>query len=239
MRWSDVLEEVAATLTELREDGCIDPFYRGQADAAWPLLPTLARIQPSPALEGRLYDNFRTYGGHLFPDASPWEVLLLMQHHGIPTRLLDWSESFAVALYFAVKQMKTAAAVWVLDPYKLNLHTLKTESVEYLETSFPSGYAAYFAPGMGQELQEFPAPIVSVATSRVDPRMQWQRAVFTFHADVTLPLEEKYPDAVKKIVIPASVRDEASSFLMLAGLNEASVFPDLDGIARHIKETEL
>jgi hypothetical protein len=173
------------------------------------------------------------------PGSTSWDVLFLMRHHGLPTRLLDWSESFTVALYFALHNATTRAAVWILNPYELNKMTVKSESVPNLNDEFPSGYDSYFINEDHEHFRKFPAPIIAVEGSRAIARMQWQRSVFTLHKNTKKPLEGLYPNAVKKIVIPREVIPAAREFLRIAGMNEFAAFPDLDGLARHLRETEL
>jgi hypothetical protein len=162
-----------------------------------------------------------------------------MRHHGLPTRLLDWSESFAVALYFALHNATTRAAVWILNPYELNKMTVNSESVPNLNDEFPVGYDSYFINEDHENFRKFPAAIIAVEGSRAIARMQWQRSVFTLHENTNKPLEQLYPSAVKKIVIPKEVIPAAREFLRIAGMNEFAAFPDLDGLARHLRETEL
>ena len=101
--WDVVLNKVRGIVADLRRQECIDPFFRGQADSNWSLLPSLGRgkrgRRPSDVLENRLFHRFRSLGGQLLTDAEPnWSLLFLMRQHGLPTRLLDWTENFAVAL---------------------------------------------------------------------------------------------------------------------------------------------
>ena len=81
-----------------------DKFYRGHGHASWDLLPTLL-WKRCARKENELYHAFVTYGRTLLPESNnSWDNLFLMRHCGVPTRLLDWSESFGVALYFALKK---------------------------------------------------------------------------------------------------------------------------------------
>lgn len=69
--------------------------------------------------------------------------------------------------------------------------------------------------------------------------MRSQSAVFTLHKDLRVPLEDLCPNAVRQIVVPRVVHDEAQKFLRLSGISEFTVFLDLDGLARYIDATEL
>ena len=96
--WTDFVSEVQAYISELRAGGCDAPLFRGHRDETWPLLCGLGRLKPphNPTrVEIILY--FISRGGPLLErQGSSWDVLFAMQHHGLPTRLLDWSTTFAM-----------------------------------------------------------------------------------------------------------------------------------------------
>ncbi len=206
------------------------PFYRGQADASWKLLPAFARQGGTPTLEGILYYDFIARAGNLLqPDPSGWSQLFVMQHHGIPTRLMDWTTTFAIALYFAVRDGKEDAAVWILDPYVLNKTSWEDESLP-APGELESDYYRWFVT----RKKVLATKVVAISPTLNNPRLFNQRAAFTLHGELKTPLEDLFPDAVRKIVIPGSARTEAKEFLRLAGISEYSLFPDLDGLARDL-----
>lgn len=222
-----VLEEVQRAIEAASGDIV---FFRGHSDASWFLLPGLSRRKTRPNIEAIMYYDFVTRAGDLLPvDDSGWIHLFAMQHHGIPTRLLDWTTTFGVALYFAVREGTGDAAVWVLDPFILNRTAWDSESLP----SPRDLEANYFDSFISQQTR-IPAQVVAISPVRYNPRIFNQRAAFTLHEDLNTPLENLYPDVVRKIVIPANKRNEARRFLQLAGISEYSLFPDLDGLAREL-----
>ncbi len=238
--WDNVLKLVREELKRLCSNGVSDPFFRGHTDASWNLSCGAGRIGLSEATEGRLYFNFISWGGHLIePGSSSRDILYLMQHHNIPTRLLDCTESFGVALYFALSNPNSDGVVWILDPYELNKRSQNYEHVEYLNIGFPEGYHSYFIEDRSPKYHQFPASVVAISGGKASTRMRSQRGVFTLHRDIEEPLEKLFPNVVSKIVIPIDAFQEAQYFLGLAGINEFSLFPDLDGLSRYLRTMEL
>ena len=100
-RWADFQTEIEKFL-----DG--DHLFRGVTSVRFPLIPSVGRRREgygySPGLEMGLFDQFKREALPLLPNRphNDWEWLALAQHHGVPTRLLDWSESPSVSLFFAV-----------------------------------------------------------------------------------------------------------------------------------------
>src|ERR1700692_2574243 len=100
-------------------------WFRGQADASWSLVPGLYRGGISYTLEREMTRDFALYAAPFLSAQSTntaLERLFVMQHYGLPTRLLDWTESHLVALFFAVVDHTSPkdAAVFALDPWRLN-----------------------------------------------------------------------------------------------------------------------
>jgi hypothetical protein len=220
-------------------DGDGPHFFRGQEWQGWGLVPALGRLKCASAdelhaREARLFADFKVRAGNLLNDEDDaWRIAFLMQHHGLPTRLLDWSASFAIALHFAMRHAREGdAVVWILDAGKLNRAVGCGEEL-LLHSALEGDYADYFIA----RTKEFPFPVVGLAPSRSSPRLQQQRGFFTLHRDLERSLDETHAQALNKVVIPNALFDDARAFLRLSGVNEFSLFPDLDGLARHLRVT--
>jgi len=244
--WENVLQEVKQTIRDLQKNWHLEPYFRGQSDVRWQLKPGLARIKSKnilwskEVLENRLYGSFTSLGGYLItPQASPWDILFLMQHHGLPTRLLDWTESFAIALYFAIKKAQSDAVVYVLNPYTLNKKLFNHYAIIDSNTDLEGGYYDYFLDEGNKLYGKFPAPVMAMIGSSHNTRLRFQKGAFTFHRDLNQPLDEICPELIHKIIIPEAAFSGAREFLQLAGINEFSIFPDLDGLSRYLTEVEL
>ena len=96
-------------------------WFRGQSKKLWNLAPTLYRGWINIEREREILRDFKLKAGNFLEKepTSDLEWLFVMQHYGMPTRLLDWTESHLLALYFAVNEYSnnSDACVWVLDPW--------------------------------------------------------------------------------------------------------------------------
>ncbi len=224
--WDEFLQAVM-TATK----GVPYPFYRGCPDASFPLLPSLFRVKRKTFSECNIFFDFFAFAKPLINTQSlrPIEVLFEMRHAGIPTRLLDWTTTFAVALYFAVSGKPSEPCVWILEPDKLNQKAtghgllVQSDAVEYDHEHETVRY-------LGKQLQH---PLAIFPTMQ-NARIFAQKGHFTIHGASEKPLEEICPECVTKFILPAAALADARAFLHLAGLNEYSVFPDIDGLARYL-----
>lgn len=214
-------------------------WYRGQSDKGWDLLPSVRRRPYNkPEYEQYLSTDFYIETMRRRKDVpqnlAGW--LSLMQHYGLPTRLLDWSASPLVALYFATnfwrKYPDTDAIVWVLDPEKLNeLHGFK----KYL---FPMDYETVKVLIEGAfKPKEETNQVLACCNVECDLRMYVQQANFTVH-DTKVPLNcfkgcDLY---LRKIIIPSELREEFSFQLRILGFSERTIYPDIEHIASELRE---
>lgn len=252
--WQDFLHEIQSHLAALEEAGCDCPFFRGHVDSRWKLLCGLGRQQPAEfkkkSIESILYYDFLSQAGPLLErPGSSWDVLFSMQHHGLPTRLLDWSATFVVGLYFALKPyiLLTPSApeafdaldrnpcVWVLDPFELNRAMASEAVVLNPEIDLEGSYQEIFI----EESKTLGSKVMAVNPTQAGKRLAAQRGCFTLHADLFSPLENGNPAFLRQFVIPKEAVVDGVGFLRLAGMNEYTLFPDLDGLARHLKRIHV
>jgi|SRR5579872_6802644 len=201
-----------------------EPFFRGHSDSKWPLVPSLGRYKLHKWFENNLYYDFLTYGASWLPqNTDSWDALFIMRHHGLPTRLLDWTQSFSTALYFALRGSTGDAALWVLDAYALNKSTHKNEAILHPQSDLDHGYFDYF---IADPKKKFPARALAILPNRTTVRILAQRGVFTIHKHRDEALDSVCKGALQKVVLPSAAFPDAHNFLKLAGTNEFTLFPD-------------
>jgi hypothetical protein len=217
------------------------PWFRGHQDASWTLLPKLYRSEYTSVDEDDSRKEFKLkslpHVGSTLPQTD-WHWLFLMQHYGLPTRLLDWTESALVALYFAVRNHlgEYDAAVWMLDPFHLNKNVAKVG--DYVHDIFSEGVNQYLESA---DVAELPAAPMAIDPLYNSVRITVQRGAFTIHGQDRKPVEQY--DTMKerclKIIIPSECIETIMSQLSWAGMRETSVFPDLDSVSKEIVDYYL
>ncbi len=267
----ETVESVAELVAAIRRDtvdwstrGNIRPWFRGQSDAGLPPQPSVLR--------GR-YDEFwmtTTYRlkalafGASIPTDRLDQWLFLMQHYGLPTRLLDWTESPVLACFFAVSRWLESdqpetnyrspnMGVWMIHPVRLNRLT-------YRSVRFPNTWAsgardnfrlAFHGPKERQKLRRLPpgdpnrlAPSdfpLAVQASAVDRRVVVQRSCFTIHGWNESDIESMLTSTpfarryLKKYQIPRTLAPGIWKELETLGTSFSTAFPDLAGLAQELK----
>ena len=229
-------------------------WYRGCGKSSYELTPTLYRHPTSKsigdlmAIESQIIDRFKERSMPYLPGrlTGDWEYLFLMQHYGVPTRLLDWTENPFFALFFALSsadckningemQYSDDVALWIFNPVSWNQWALKETSFSGGILSFGDDYVRAYSPKTDwREMPDEPLAIYGVYNSS---RIAAQRGVFTIFGKSTCKMESKnFPEtALSKLIIPkeyiASIFDELTSI----GITDSSLFPDLEGLARELK----
>jgi hypothetical protein len=211
-------------------------WYRGDGllRVRTPLLPSIARAPSRLSEEWLIYQRFQQNAAAYLPhrNLTSWDWMLYMRHYGAMTRLLDWTESPLVALYFAVEKSrrdKNDGVVWCLDPLALNKHA-------GLEPRIYCG-------GIDQELDPYlpaavkAAPIttenqpVALIAHRSFQRLIAQQGVFTLIHRAQISLE-KIDDGglLARIRIPARAKARIRKSLAALGVNQLSLYPELQSV---------
>jgi FRG domain-containing protein len=229
-QWDAFLRRIETATANIDE-----PFFRGHAIAKWQLVPSLGGYKNHRMVENQLYYDFLTFGApHMAQTSDSWDVLFTMRHHNLPTRLLDWSQSFSVALYFAVQKFEKKGAIWILDPYRLNASTTRSDTILHPQGDLEYTYYDYF---IADPAKHFPYSAVAILPNKTTQRVLAQRGVFTLHRHASQSLESICSKALTKVEFDEGICSEAKRFLKLAGLSEYSLFPDLDGLSRWLYES--
>jgi hypothetical protein len=187
---------------------------------------------------------FINYGDLLFDfdKNNSWNILFCMQHYGMKTRLLDWTSSFAKAVYFANLKRKegSTACIWILNPFSLNKIARERMDITNADTLFSidslpeicKDYTNYFEKTMN-------ISSIALLPRKNNRRILAQDGVFTIQGKHNKPLNEEYPELVKnnkliKIVLPWTTYNESMEYLELNGINTYSMMTDLEGLSKYI-----
>ena len=227
-------------------------WFRGISDGAYQLLPKLLRdgksIDQVFDREQRLLSRFRQRSLAYWPEGYPqndWEHLFAMQHFGLPTRLLDWSENIFVAAHFALAssqsndgEFKRQPVVWCIDPVQWNrsMPVLSEfgDSVHVLTT--PSDESDAYRPITVKRRNRSPVAIFGTHNSR---RIVAQRGTFMIWGNDARALEafaKESAGALWRLEI-AGDRQQLAKDLTAMGFGETMVFPELPSLANELART--
>lgn len=226
-------------------------IYRGSSDADEALLTSLDRLGGvSPPhgkvdLETHILRNFSRHARPYFPNPpSEWELLFAAQHHGVPTRLLDWSYSPLVAAHFATVdgEAQRNRVVWRLDWRQVHRHFKLPELallIQDLDQHFGQGKA--FSPWAFFESDLSDTPFACMLEPpALDKRIVAQSAVFTLCTDTFRAFDafldaHALTSALTRFVIPAADAARIRDQLDMVAVDERHLFPHLDGVAAELR----
>ena len=218
-------------------------WYRGHAEKEWSLKPGYLRLTKFIS-ESTLVKRFKQ-SAVMLTEKDPkdnFDWLFLMQHHGVPTRLLDWTESPLVALYFALCNQESHpdkdAVVWSLRPSELNKNaSIFDANEEFFIHSFEDEELVnYKVETLASNPRLKQLPVASIAT-RNNSRIQAQLGVLTIHHLDNKGIEEIGDQShVMKYIIPSDRRVIIYKQLSLLGFSKFTMFPELSSIGENIKK---
>lgn len=249
-------------------------WFRGQSRND-PLLPGVLRESVNPNTgkacsyhELKILVSFtslyRNYTPERFQEKSS-EFYSFMQHYGIPTRLLDWTENAAFALYFAVNNgahdEEVERVVWVMNPGALNQLTTIKMSYAPLVSDVPFVQARMRMVGYikdGKIIQQFwdkesdfkelieenlRLPIAFYPSSCGNIRIATQKGCFTIHGTDQRPIESIFDNSsIQKYLIKVKIQKKSVALireqLRIMGVTARSVYPDIFGLATELSGSE-
>jgi hypothetical protein len=219
--------------------------FRGLARSEYSHVSSLARLRGDYAgLERHLVRNFRKYAHREVPGPTMWDWLALGQHHGLPTRLLDWTFSPLVALHFATASWPGDEALLLavdcggahaLLPPELGA-VIEREGAQLFTTEM----LAEVAPDLGafDRLAGAEPFLAFFEPPSLDERIVNQSAVLSAVSDPACHMEEwldAHPDLCRAWRIPAAVKAEVRERLDQANVTERVLLPGLDGLAAWLR----
>ena len=230
-------------------------WFRGVKDSTLPLLPG--------AYWRNNYDEFSTLlqfsqDGRAFADVGElddWKTYYLAQHNGVPTRLIDWTENFVTALFFATDGWSGAATpcVWIMKPCHVNKLSLgwsglisperNAELNAWMPSSILTG-SQKIPTKDGKWVYDSANPI-ALYPRKNNPRLIAQQGTFTVHGTNREPLESwiastatgNHQSLICKIVFSKRVRkDDLVQQLADLGLRRSTIYPDLHNFVLEMKQ---
>lgn len=221
--------------------------FRGLTDVAYNLKTSLVRLGGADhKLEVHLLRNFRKYARR---DAgvgdSMWNWLAVGQHHGLPTRLLDWTYSPYVAMHFATENLEgyeVDGVIWCVDFVKTN-SLLPAKLKKALEEEGSNLFTVQMLSEAAGTLPEFDRLarevfVIFFEPPSLDDNIVNQFALFSMMSGPAARLDlwlAEHPELFRRIIIPASLKWEVRDKLDQANITERVLFPGLDGLSRWLK----
>ncbi|MDX5421807.1 MAG: FRG domain-containing protein [Hymenobacteraceae bacterium] len=244
--------ELQEALFEHSWDESINRFrssyvYRGTWNQSYDLSTSIMRIGSKyDRLEPHLLRNFRKYAhSNASPGDSVWNWLAVAQHHGLPTRLLDWTYSPYVALHFATNDLsryEEDGCVWCFNYVKSSEYLpvpLKKALDEEGSNVFTPEMLEPVAPAL-KSLKSFQEKdyVLFLEPPSLDARIVHQYALFSMMSDVKAELSQwlqQHPELYFRVIIPASLKWEVRDKLDQANITERVLFPGLSGLSEWLK----
>ncbi len=229
--WPEFLECIRTARSDLGDPSSV--WYRGMSRADYKLLPSLHRASNGLKKEQDMFNEYERSAARLTTKRSnDWELLFDMQHYGIPTRLLDWTDVLGVAIAFALYDTRDDgldSSIHVLHPKKLNSKSGPSE----IRRSVNDPAFDY------KQIYWHGRPFNAVYPIAIDgplqnDRMVAQQGAFTLHGSNVDYFDTDGYDCLRKIVMKPGTKAGAREFLEHSNLNAYSIYPDIVGMARHI-----
>jgi hypothetical protein len=221
--------------------------FRGMQDSAFDLTTSLVRLGGDyPSHEDDLLRNFRKYAHHKAAMGdSVWNWLALAQHHGLPTRLLDWTYSPYVAMHFATADLELFGidgVIGCVDYVKVK-KLLPGRLREILDEEDTNVFTAEMLSQAANSLRDIDGLsnddfVIFLEPPSLDDRIVNQYALFSLMSSPRARLDkwlEEHPELFRRVIIPAALKWEVRDKLDQANITERVLFPGLEGLSSWLK----
>ena len=226
-----------------------DPWFRGVGSSKFRLIPSLYRseVGQEKTSDPELRAEFKRRALPLVAERPPrddWEWYFLMQHYGAPTRLLDWTDSALVALYFAITAYATGQgdpgtnpAVWALNPWRWNAKV-------HLDFAGPvpsdlREIRHYLGPPYDES--KVPGYPIALDPTFIAQRMLVQHSHFTLHGSDFRGLDQMDELGLEDMMFKIEILGDVEAMKILRqrvaqlGISETTIFPDLQGLGKELR----
>lgn len=235
----NTFQEFSQEVTKNQDLTCGHVVFRGVPDSSFALIPSIGRqreyksLSPSQKIS---YENellrgfkFRTQSELKYQPKNDWEWLALAQHHGLPTRLLDWTTSPLIAAYFATKpQLSFDGSLIDYNSESFAIYAL--HYCEYLNTDQLCQKS--ITPMNCTDCGLYYTPIVT-------NRIAGQSGLFSISNDPLQDFSKQFENGnplwIKKFEFPKAAFADFQKSLFFLGIKQGTLFPELDGFANDLK----
>jgi hypothetical protein len=216
--------------------------FRGESDERWPLYSSLSRYLQNfgvaraawPEQEGRILRIFKRKAHQFLASPPDWnddfQWLALMQHHGAPTRLIDFTWSPYVAAFFALQRTVGDCVIWAMNPARVD--SSRSPKSGRMDPRIEGNFHKHYLKG-DEHFMWMGEP------RTMNRRLIAQSGTFLVPGVLDVPVEEILSDRdqvniLAKFVLANSVREQGMRELYRMNITYATLFPDLDGLARSV-----
>lgn len=236
------MDDLLKVLSEIRNLNDKDQpiWYRGQSNKNWDLIPSIQRstlVNKETYLCNDFYIKVKQIQDNTPTKDNYAGWLSLMQHYGLPTRVLDWSESPIIALFFSTEDDNNSqsfdSCLWVLLPRKLNVVENFGEFV-YPMDSYSSQMMIIQAFKNTNIEKNFQDKILACHSVEKDLRMYSQRSGFTIHNSKKKLIDICTDDMLYKIIVPSERKPYFYNCIKLLGITPSFIYPTKEYISRDI-----
>lgn len=215
-------------------------WFRGQEDSDWDLIPSIQRGDLNQR-ETFITNDFYIYVNQI-EDNMPHKTnyaawMSLMQHYGLPTRILDWSSSPLIASYFALeknREKKNDSCIWVLIPRRVNINEGFGSCVYPIDAYTVQ---QMLIPAFKSNVKidtKFQNKIIACHSVEKNLRMYSQQSSFTVHNSEKRLEDICDSETLFKFVIPCKYKEEIYESVNILGISTSFVYPDMEHVSRDI-----